>query len=133
MKASLILALVTLCTRLAPGDTTRTEAASKANTTHAEAAALCPDDLHLPTGNDVKELLGDCVATSYGWQCTPCAVRGCEERYGGDDVLTHGHVWTSSACMLPGRELGFYFADLYLGQIVCSSPREPEALPLCVR
>ena len=66
--AAVALSLVGACTDTSMLEASRTEAMAQ-----AEAAALCD----LPARDAIAELLGDCVATSFGWQCTPCAVGSC--------------------------------------------------------
>jgi hypothetical protein len=92
------------------------------SSTQAEAVARCD----LPTRDSIAELLGDCVATSFGWQCTPCAVGSCAAQVGAL-AAAHEHVWTASACVRSDGAAGGILADLYLGQLICARADEPVA------
>ena len=137
MKPNLLalaaLSFVTACIDTPAPGASSTEVLTLDPIAQADAAALCDADLHLPTRAELTELLGDCVETSYGWQCTPCGVGNCAERFAGDDVVSQGHIWSSTACALSDDAHGIYLADLGLGQLVCAHAEEPVALPLCVR
>jgi len=134
MKLALLVSLLAACIDAPqPADPAITEAVTAEPIGQADAAALCEPGLHLPTDAELRELLGDCVETRYGWQCTPCRAGNCDERFGDDLTVLQHHIWSSTPCTISGDRRGAYYADLALGQVVCAAAADAEALPLCVR
>lgn len=136
MKLAIIASLLAACVTapsVTPADPAVTEAVTAEPLPQGEAIELCAPELHLPTRAELLELLGDCVATAYGFQCTPCTAGNCNERFGDDLPVLRDRIWSSTACTLSGDARGAYYADLALGQVICADADGDVALPLCVR
>ena len=142
MKIALLLSLSLAACTTEPTATTETAGtsapmtnlAATAEMSQTAATRVCPADLHLPTAEELTEIFGHCHPTTTGWECQPCkASEGCVDRYGDDDLLLGGRIWSSTQCKVgAGGGAGYYGADFTTGVIACMN-LDATAFPLCVR